>query len=95
MWTHRTPEQVTSRLDQLVTEIRSTISKTVTEWPSGQSVPQMTPQARDVVCVGDGHILAALALRWAEQPLENGMRLLVEPSSVTVLAYAFPDCHGV
>lgn len=47
-----------------------------------------TPPSRkpkNIVCVAHGHILAALALRWAEQPLRNGMRLLNETAGVAVL----------
>lgn len=42
-------------------------------------------EAGNILCVAHGHILSALALRWAEQPLKNGMRLLIETAGVGVL----------
>lgn len=59
----------------------------MTEWPGGRQIAHATRSARDIVCVGHGHILAALALRWADKPLDHDIRLLMEPSSVAVLSY--------
>lgn len=84
---HRTPEQVTERLDCLIDEIHQVVQSTASSWPGGPTVAHATRQARDVVCIGHGHTLAALALRWADQPIRSGMRLLIEPSSVAVLWY--------
>jgi broad specificity phosphatase PhoE len=49
--------------------------------PGGASIPK----PKNVVCIAHGHILASFALRWAEQPLRNGMRLLMETAGVAVL----------
>lgn len=85
----RTPEQVSDRLDLLISEIREAIGGTAASWPGGQLVAHATGLPRDIVCIGHGHILAALAMRWAGQPVRNGMRLLMEPSSVAILGYVF------
>ncbi|EYE95064.1 phosphoglycerate mutase family protein [Aspergillus ruber CBS 135680] len=85
------PEQITTRLDELIAEIRQNIEKSVTEWPGGLQISHATRSARDIVCVGHGHILAALALRWVGMPLDHGMRLLMEPSSVAVLSFENDD----
>lgn len=94
---YRTPEQISARIDELIAEIRQSIERTVTEWPSGRQISHTTRQARDIVCIGHGHILAALALRWAGKPLDHGLRLLMEPSSVAILSYVsfFPHDRSI
>ncbi|OJJ45385.1 hypothetical protein ASPZODRAFT_17603 [Penicilliopsis zonata CBS 506.65] len=81
------PSDVTARLDKLIDEIKAHIDDTVVKWPTGQRGTHRRDQPRDVVCVAHGHVLASLALRWAGQPLENGMRLIVQPGGVVVLGY--------
>ncbi|KAI9925147.1 hypothetical protein ASPWEDRAFT_45931 [Aspergillus wentii DTO 134E9] len=85
------PQQVSDRLDNLIHEIRSVIESTAASWPGGQVVAHAAEEPRDVVCIGHGHILAGLALRWAGQPLRNGMRLLMEPGGVAVLGFEHDD----
>lgn len=82
---HRSPQQVTERIDALIAEIKQRILTTATAWPGGSIVTHTTGEASDIVCIGDGHVLSAMALRWVRQPLGNGMRLLIEPASVAVL----------
>ena len=48
----------------------------------------------DIVCVAHGHILSALALRWAEQPLANGMRLLIETGGLGLLWQGYLPYHA-
>lgn len=75
------PQQVSDRLDHLIAELKTQIGRVCSERPGGQNIPQL----RNIVCVAHGHILAALALRWAQQPLKNGMRLLMDTAGVAVL----------
>lgn len=88
---YRSPQQVTERIDSLLAEIKQRILTTATSWPGGNIVAHATGEARDIVCIGNGHILSAMALRWTGQPLGNGMRLLIEPASVAVLGYVVPS----
>ncbi|KAJ5105346.1 hypothetical protein NUU61_002693 [Penicillium alfredii] len=82
------PKQVSDRLDSLIQEIKSFIEKSSTTWPSGQIEGARSQQAQDIVCVGHGHVLAALALRWVGSSLMAGhMRLIFEPGGVAVLGY--------
>lgn len=74
----RIPQEVSDRLDRLVSEIKGAIISADKNSPNSP---------KDVVCIAHGHILAALALRWAQQPLSNGMRLLNEPCGVAVLGF--------
>ncbi|KAJ5825695.1 histidine phosphatase superfamily [Penicillium riverlandense] len=78
----RSPQDVAARLDKLIGEIREfngadSTAKNIHDSPAGA----------DIVCVAHGHILPALALRWAEQPLQHGMRLLLETAGVGVLCF--------
>lgn len=61
---------------------------TAASWPGGQVVAHAAGEPRDIVCIGHGHILAAMALRWIGQPLRHAARLLIEPAGVAVLGYA-------
>lgn len=67
----RSPQQVSDRLDKLIGEMKHLLDS------NGSS--------HDIVCVAHGHVLSALALRWAEQPLKNGMRLLIETAGLGIL----------
>lgn len=83
----RSPHQVANRVDALISEIKEKVLNTAASWPGGSIVAHATGEARDIVCIGHGHVLSAMALRWAGQSLANGLRLLLEPSSVAVLGY--------
>lgn len=78
---------MSNRVDELIHEIRTVMESTAASWPGGQVVAHAAGEPRDVVCIGHGHILAAMALRWVDEPLENGVRLLMEPAGVAVLGY--------
>ena len=67
------------------------MESTAAAWPGGKVVAHVAQEPRDVVLVAHGHILAALALRWAGQPLSSGMRLLIEPGGVVVLGFEHDD----
>jgi len=70
----RSPEAVSDRLDELIKDM-----KRFTKGPQGRE------RAPDIVCIAHGHILSALALRWAEQPLLHGMRFLIQTAGVGIL----------
>lgn len=89
MGVYRSPQQVSDRLDSLVSEIKTILENTAASWPGGRVVPHVAPEPRDVVCVGHGHTLAALAMRWAGLPLQHGVRLLIDPAGVAILGYVY------
>lgn len=76
----RSPQQVSDRIDSLIREIIRDIDIR-DPIPGGKTLPK----AKNFVCIAHGHILALLALRWARQPLRNGMRLLMETAGIAVL----------
>ena len=76
----RTPNQVSDRLDKLIEEMKHLLKAR-----SKETEGTATGSPRNILCVAHGHILSALALRWAEQPLKDGMRLLIETAAVGVL----------
>lgn len=76
----RSPQQVSQRLDRLISMIKEHIMN-----PKNASDGSTKPQ--NVVCVAHGHILSALALRWAQLPLEHGVRVVIHTASVAVLGY--------
>lgn len=67
-------------MDELIGEFKHLIGAKPTAQGSGSS-----STGGDIVCVAHGHILSALALRWADQPLQSGMRLLFETAGVGIL----------
>jgi probable phosphoglycerate mutase len=69
----RSPENVSSRLQYLVSTI-----KTAIEQSNGDN-----PQ--DIVCIAHGHILSSLAMVWANIPLKDGVRLIFQTAGVAVL----------
>lgn len=76
----RSPQEVSNRLDSLISEILHQMD-TLGPNAGGTTVPR----PKNVVCVAHGHVLATFALRWAQQPLRNGMRMLMETAGVAVL----------
>ena len=76
----RTPNQVSDRLDKLIEEMKHLLKAR-----SKETEGTATGSPRNILCVAHGHILSALALRWAEQSLKNGMRLLIDTAGVGVL----------
>ncbi|KAJ9363484.1 histidine phosphatase superfamily [Paecilomyces variotii] len=76
------PEAVSHRLDELIKDM-----KRFTKGPQGRE------RAPDIVCIAHGHILSALALRWAEQPLSHGMRFLIQTAGVGILCFEHDDLN--
>jgi len=73
---HRSPEQVTERLDALVNEIREKWHRPAFEDPSKNG---------DVLIVAHGHILRAFAMRWGGRGLDEGLTFLMEAGGVGTL----------
>lgn len=71
----RTPEDITKRLDALISEIREKYQRQCFE----------TQDCRgDVLVVAHGHILRAFAMRWMGKPLD-GTSLILEAGGVGTL----------
>ncbi|KAH7396018.1 histidine phosphatase superfamily [Cadophora sp. MPI-SDFR-AT-0126] len=75
------PEQVTQRLDRLISEIRQKYHSPVIGVPKSQAPPG------DVLLVAHGHILRAFAMRWAGKTLQDGPTFLLEAGGVGTLSY--------
>ncbi|KAK9442395.1 phosphoglycerate mutase family protein [Metarhizium brunneum] len=75
------PEQVTERLDRLIREIREKWHKPAIGQPKEKDV------RGDVLIVAHGHILRALAMRWAGKSLQDGPAFLLEAGGVGTLSY--------
>lgn len=73
---NRTPEQVTSRLEQLIRRIKDQFEADAS-----------TVGPRDVVCVAHSHILSAFAILWTGRSLQDGIRLLLDTAGVAILRY--------
>ena len=74
------PEQIISRVDSLIAEIREKYHKPVIGKPKQPGV------TGDVMVVGHGHILRAFAIRWVEKPLTE-TALIMEAGGVGTLSY--------
>ena len=77
----RSPEQVTTRIDRLIKEIREKFHAPVIGKPKGTAAPG------DVLLVAHGHILRAFAMRWAGKTLQDGPIFLLEAGGVGTLSY--------
>ncbi|GIK07023.1 hypothetical protein Aspvir_002676 [Aspergillus viridinutans] len=88
-----TPQQVTDRLDELIGEMREVLKSTTASWPGGRMVPHVNEEPRDIICVGSGQSLAALAMRWTGLPLKCAVRLLIETAGVAVLGFEDEDLN--
>ena len=79
---HRSPQDVTKRLDRLIADIRSRFHTSVMENLKEQGKPA------DILMVAHGHILRAFAMRWIGRELTDGVSLLLEgppiPQSVCI-----------
>jgi probable phosphoglycerate mutase len=78
---HRSPEQVTRRIDRLITDIRQKYHAPVIGKPKNSEV------AGDVLLVAHGHILRAFAMRWVGKTLAEGPTFLLEAGGVGTLSY--------
>ncbi|WKE71530.1 histidine phosphatase family protein [Streptomyces sp. WP-1] len=70
--------------------------------PEGESVAEVTARAdevvtwarsadRDVLLFAHGHILRSLAARWLGFPLDFGARIRLNPTSLSVLGWAYGE----
>jgi len=75
----RSPEDVTKRVDRLISEIRQKFHAPVIGKPTGQP--------GDILVVAHGHILRAFAMRWANKTLQDGPTLLLEAGGIGTLRY--------
>ncbi|KAL8291100.1 hypothetical protein RB597_005546 [Gaeumannomyces tritici] len=71
------PEDITTRLDRLIADIRARFHGPAME----------AGQRGDVLIVAHGHILRAFAMRWAGKSLQDGPTFLLEAGGVGTLSY--------
>jgi len=76
----RSPKQVMDRLDELISDIRTRFHK------PAMSADRDDALCADVLIVAHGHILRAFAMRWIGRQLTDGVSLLLEGESETLLA---------
>jgi len=69
---HRSPADVTKRLDRLIKDIRTRFHDNAIGKPKGEA------PICDVVLVAHGHILRAFSMRWIGRELTDGVSLLLE-----------------
>ncbi|KAF2465973.1 phosphoglycerate mutase-like protein [Lindgomyces ingoldianus] len=79
------PEEVTSRLDALIAEIRGKWHEGQFGKDSGWKGKQGVPN--DVLIVAHGHILRAFAARWIGKDLKGNPSLILEAGGVGTLSY--------
>ncbi|KAK2612639.1 Sedoheptulose 1,7-bisphosphatase [Conoideocrella luteorostrata] len=75
------PNQITERLDRLIRQIRDKWHEPAIGQPMDSNVHG------DVLIVAHGHILRALAMRWAGKSLQDGPAFLLEAGGVGTLSY--------
>lgn len=86
---HRSPEDVTKRLDRLIAEIRAKYQEPM----MNHGIPSRQDGTGDVLVVGHGHILRAFAMRWVGQTLRDGPTFLMEAGGVGTLSYEHKSIH--
>ncbi|KAJ8100461.1 histidine phosphatase superfamily [Lipomyces tetrasporus] len=69
------PEQITRRLDDIIAEVQEL-----------QRAHQKDMR-KDILIVGHGHILRALAMRWVRKSIHENPALLLEAGAIGVLSY--------
>lgn len=79
------PEDVTTRLDALIADLREKYHKDKFAKGSGHKGPKGEPN--DVLIVAHGHILRAFAARWIGKRLEDNPSLILEAGGVGTLSY--------
>lgn len=89
---NRSPDEVTTRLDRLITHIRSYQEPYLTRSTTGGTVPT-TCGTGDILVVGHGHILRAFAMRWVGKSLQEGPTFLMEAGGVGTLSYEHKSIH--
>ncbi|ERS98337.1 phosphoglycerate mutase [Sporothrix schenckii 1099-18] len=91
------PDDITARLDRLIAEIREkyhvpALDAKKSKDPKDPKDPtsdkrEASAPKGDVLIVAHGHILRALALRWAGAALQDGPTFLLEAGGVGTLSY--------
>ena len=72
----RSPEQISNRVDSLISKIKEL------------QAPHMDDsEPSDVVLVSHGHYTRAFAKRWLGFEVSNPMHLMMQPGGVSVLSY--------
>ncbi|KAL1606687.1 Sedoheptulose 1,7-bisphosphatase [Paraconiothyrium brasiliense] len=80
------PEDVTNRLDALISDLRSRFHKERFGKGAGWKGSDKTG-ANDVLIVAHGHILRAFAARWVGKELRDNPSLILEAGGVGTLSY--------
>ena len=78
---HRSPADVTERLDRLIEDIKSRFHSKAMGGSQEESCPA------DVLLVAHGHILRAFAMRWVRKELPDNPSFLLEAGGVGTLRY--------
>lgn len=86
---NRSPDEVTTRLDRLITQIRSYQEP----YLSSSTGKATTCGTGDIMVVGHGHILRAFAMRWVGKSLQEGPTFLMEAGGVGTLSYEHKSIH--
>ena len=73
----RTPQEVTSRIDALIKQIRDF-----------QAPHMKDTEPKDVILVAHGHLTRAFAKRWLGYDLSFPLNLMMEPGGVGILSYS-------
>lgn len=76
--TNRSPEDITRRIDGVITDIREKYHRKCFG----------TDEQGDVLVVAHGHVLRALAMRWVGKPLQD-TSFILEAGGVGTLRYVF------
>lgn len=79
---YRSPQQITARLDELISDIRQRFHAHAIGKPKGT-----VNEPFDVLIVAHGHILRALAGRWVGRNIADNPSLILEAGGVGTLSY--------
>jgi len=83
--TNRSPQQITTRLDRLIKEIRTNVHKPALAQIASGKPEKALPS--DVIVVAHGHILRAFAARWVGRAVHDNPSLLLEAGGIGILRY--------
>lgn len=76
---HRSPQQISKRLDDLIAEIREKYHNPAIGKDKGKADPS------DVLIVAHGHVLRAFAARWINEDIARNPSLILEAGGVGTL----------
>ncbi|KAI7345316.1 phosphoglycerate mutase-like protein [Hortaea werneckii] len=82
------PQQITARLDELISDIRHRFHSHAIGKPKGT-----VNEPFDVLIVAHGHILRALAGRWVGRNIADNPSLILEAGGVGTLSYEHHNLH--